>query len=326
MPSRHAPPTRIKPLGGALGLDRSFGRLLRRLAAVRRLRRRALSDARLGGLPLAPAATRLARRRLRGGQALRERRRDLLDRAELLARTVERAVGPRGISLGRGEQRRADRQGERGCDPHELRDVVLVTVSTRVRDRSEQPLRLRKLLARLAIERLANRAREPPCPAAEDLLGRVRLAVSDCPQEDADARGAVLLPRRRLRDESDEIVGVGALDPGRDPVGEGGHPQAAVRVLGGAHGKKSLERALVGPSLRKLSRELRALVEPDLAPGDRRPEPLLVVVQEPRVDALPLALDDGEPAGDVLRDRDEPRSGREAPARASRGTSAGGRG
>src|SRR6188768_4571228 len=113
MPSPHAPPTRIEPLGGALGLDRSFGRLLRRLAAVRRLRRRrrALSGARLGGLPLAPAATRLACGRLGGGQALRERRRDLLDRAELLARTVERAVGPRGISLGRGEQRRADRQG-----------------------------------------------------------------------------------------------------------------------------------------------------------------------------------------------------------------------
>ena len=42
--------------------------------------------------------------------------------------------------------------------------------------------------------------------------------------------------------------------------------------------------------------ELGALIEADLAPGDRRPEPLLVLVQVPRVDALPLALDDGEPA------------------------------
>jgi hypothetical protein len=42
-----------------------------------------------------------------------------------------------------------------------------------------------------------------------------------------------------------------------------------------------------------------ALVEPDLPARDRRPEPLLVVVQVLGVDPLPLALDDVQPSRDV---------------------------
>jgi hypothetical protein len=47
---------------------------------------------------------------------------------------------------------------------------------------------------------------ELPCPANEDLIGRVRLAVGDCAQQDPDSGEPLLLPRRRLRDERDEIV------------------------------------------------------------------------------------------------------------------------
>ena len=145
-------------------------------------------------------------------------------------------------------------------------------------------------------------------------------------QQDADAGGAVLLPGRRLRDERDEIVEVGALDRSRDAVGEGGHAQPPVRVLRGADRQERLERPLVRTPLRELARELGALVEPDLAAGDRRPEALLVVVEEARVDALPFALDDGEAAGDVLCDGDEPRRRRQAPARtAGRATARSGR-
>ena len=195
-------------------------------------------------------------------------------------------------------------------------------VAARVGDRAEEPLRLGELLARLAVERLADGAREPPRPAAQDLVGRVRLALAERTEQDPDAGGAVLLPRRRLRDERDEIVEVGTLDRRRDAVGERGHPQAAVRVLGGADGEERLERALAGAALGELARELRALVEADLATGDRRPEALLVVVEELRVDALPLALDDREPPGDVLGDRDEPRRRRELAAGPARGAPA----
>ena len=74
-----------------------------------------------------------------------------------------------------------------------------------------------------------------------------------------------------------------------------------------------LARAAVG----ELLDEARALVEADLAAGDRRPVALLVLVEELRVDALPLALDDRDAAADVGRDRHEPRRRRESPARAA---------
>ena len=164
-----------------------------------------------------------------------------------------------------------------------------------------------------AVLHLPGGAGEPPRPAGEDLIGCVRLALADGAEEDADAGGPVLLPRRRLADEGDEVVEVGALDRRRDPVGERRHPQPPVRVLGRADREECLERALAGPALRELAGEVGALVEPDLPAGDRGPEALLVVVEELRVDALPLSLDDGEPAGDVGRHRDEPRRRRELP-------------
>ena len=198
-----------------------------------------------------------------------------------------------------------------------------MAVPARVRDGAEQPLRLRELLARLPVERLADGARETPRPAAEDLVGRGRLSLADGAQQDADAGRPVLLPRRRLGDERDEVVEVGALDRRRDAVGERRHAQAPVGVLGGADGEEGLERALPRASLGELARELGALVEPDLAPGDGRPEALLVVVEEARVDALPLPLDHGEPARHVLRHRHEPRGRREAAPGAAGGAAAG---
>ena len=99
-------------------------------------------------------------------------------------------------------------------------------------------------LRRLAVERLANRARELPRPAGEDLIGRVGLPVGDRAQHDPDAGGTILLPRRRLRDERDEIVEVGALDPHRDAVGERDQAQPPVRVLRRAGREERLERAL----------------------------------------------------------------------------------
>ncbi len=88
-------------------------------------------------------------------------------------------------------------------------------------------------------------------------------------------------------------------------------------ILGRAGGEELLERALARAALHELARELGALVEADLAAGDRRPEALLVLVQVLGVDALPLALDDGEAASDVGRDRDEPRNRRELAAGAA---------
>src|SRR5207253_1315385 len=54
-----------------------------------------------------------------------------------------------------------------------------------------------------------------------------------------------------------------------------------------------------------------AIVEPRVAPGDAGPESLLLLVEVARVDALPLPLDDREPAADVRRHRDEPGCRRE---------------
>ena len=220
---------------------------------------------------------------------------------------VERPVRARRVALGGREERCADGLRERCRDLHELGDVVLVPMAAGVRDRAEQALRLRELLARLAVEGLADGAREAPRPPPEDLIGSVRLALAERAQEDADAGGAVLLPGWRLRDQRDEVVEVGALDRRRDPVGEGGHAQPPVRVLGRADREERLERALSGSSFRELAGELGALVEPDLASRDGRPEPLLVVVEVAWVDPLPLTLDDGEATRDILRDRDEPR-------------------
>ena len=207
--------------------------------------------------------------------------------------------------------------GRARADLDELRDVVLVPVAARVRDRAEQALRLGELGARSPVLHLARRAGELPRPASEDLVGRRGLPLADRPQEDSHAGGPVLLPRQRLADERDEIVEVGPLDRRRHPIGQGGHPQAAVLVLGRADREERLERTLAGAALGELPRELGALVEPDLPAGDRRPEALLVVVEELRIDPLPLALDHREPPGDVGCDGHEPRDGREQPARSA---------
>ena len=85
-----------------------------------------------------------------------------------------------------------------------------------------------------------------------------------------------------------------------------------------AHVERNVSSAaLLARPFRELLRELGALVEADLASGDRRPEALLVLVEVLRVDPLPLALDDGEPPRDVGRDGDEPRDRRELPAGAA---------
>ena len=130
--------------------------------------------------------------------------------AEALAGGLEQLRRARRVALGGGEQRGADflRHLERGVD--ELRGVLLVAMAARVGERAEQPLRVRVLLRRLAVELLAHGPREPPRPAREDLIGRVGLALGDRAQQDPHAGRAILLPRRRLRDERDEVVEVGA--------------------------------------------------------------------------------------------------------------------
>ena len=85
-------------------------------------------------------------------------------------------------------------------------------MSARVGKSSEQALRLGELGTRPAILHLPRCAGEPPDPAGEDLVGRVGFPLADRAQEDADSLDAVLLPGRRLGDERDEIVEIGALD------------------------------------------------------------------------------------------------------------------
>src|SRR5581483_2641099 len=128
--------------------------------------------------------------------------------AESLARLLQQLRRPRRVALRGREQRGADLQRllERGL--HELRRVLLVPVPAGVRERAEEALRVRVLRGGASILHLARRAREPPRPAREDLLGRVRLALGDRAQEDANAGEALLLPRRRLRHERDEVVEV----------------------------------------------------------------------------------------------------------------------
>src|SRR6185312_12176992 len=67
----------------------------------------------------------------------------------------------------------------------------------------------------------------------------------------------------------------------------------------------------------ELLRELLALVEAHLAPGDPRPEELLVLGQLAGVEALPLALDDRDAAARVGGDGDEPGRRGELAARAA---------
>src|SRR5947208_12636960 len=118
-------------------------------------------------------------------QIRREPVRDLLDRAELLAGGVDQLVGAGCVALGRGEQRRADLERLLTGGVDELRCVLLVPVSARVRQRAEQAFCLGELGARAAILHLPGCAGESPDPAGEDLLWSVGLFLADRAQEDA---------------------------------------------------------------------------------------------------------------------------------------------
>ncbi len=118
-------------------------------------------------------------------------------------------------------------------------------------------------------------------------------------------------PTAGLRDERDEVVEVGAVDRHRDAVGERDQAQPAVRVLRGAGREELLHRALRRAARGQLLDERRALVEAQLASGDLAPELLLVLVEELRVDALPLARDHDLAAEHVGCHRHEPRRRRQ---------------
>src|SRR5215204_4728002 len=261
-----------------------------------------------------PAPARATGVRLRRGQVVGERVGDLVDRRDPLAGGLDQLVGARRVALGRREQRDTDLQRllEGGVD--QPGGVLLVTVPARVRKRTQQALRLRELRASPPILRLARGAGELPGPAAEDLLGRVCLALSERPQERPDALDAVLFPRRRLGDERDEVIEVRALDLHRDAVGERDQPEPPVRVLRRAGEQELLEATTARAPVGQLLDELGPLVEPHLAAGDRRPEALFVLVEVAGVDSLPLACDHVEAALDVRRHRDEPRRRRELAA------------
>ena len=184
--------------GGAPPSSEAGGRLRRRRPLRLRLRLLGGDHAVLRGVPpRRPAASAPRRRRASSAcagatcatapsarQVVGQRVRDRLRVAELLAGAVERVVGARRVALGGGEQRGADLERQRLRHLDELGDVLLVPVAARVRDGAEQPLRLRELGARAPVLHLARRAREPPRPALQDLVGRVRLPLADRAQED----------------------------------------------------------------------------------------------------------------------------------------------
>src|SRR5262249_26214824 len=91
----------------------------------------------------------------------------------------------------------------------------------------------------------------------------------------------------------------------------------AFGVCGGAGREEGLECASGGAALGELLRELHPFVEADVASGDRRPVTLFVLIEETRVDPLPLARDHPEPALHVGRDRYEPGRRRKLPAGAA---------
>src|SRR5207244_2338600 len=93
---------------------------------------------------------------------------------------------------------------------------------------------------------------EPLACVLEHLVRARGVAVGGGAQQRADTGGAILFPRRRLRDERDEVVEVGALDAHRDAVGERDQPQPPVRVLRGTRREEDLERALRRAALRQL--------------------------------------------------------------------------
>ncbi|OLE01689.1 MAG: hypothetical protein AUG91_00650 [Actinobacteria bacterium 13_1_20CM_4_69_9] len=265
--------------------------------------------------PLAPPGA--PGRELGLREVLGERAGDFLHGAQAFPRRFDQLRCARRVALRGGQQRRAHRHRQLESRVDELRGVLLVPVAARVRQRTEQPLGLGELRARTAVLLLARRAREAPRPPREDLVRRVGLPFRDRAQQDAHAAHPVLLPGRRLRDERDQIVEVGALDRHGDAVRQRHDPQPPVRVLRGARREELLERPLGGAASRQLLDERGALVEANLAAGDRRPVALLLLVQILRIDALPFARDHGKPSSHVRRHGDEPRRRRQLPSRAA---------
>src|SRR5262249_59385045 len=99
--------------------------------------------------------------------------------------------------------------------------------------------------------------------------------------------------------------------PHRRAVGERDRTEPPVGVLCGAGREELLHRALRRTARRELLDERLTLVEAKLAARDLAPELLLVLVEELRVDPLPLARDHHLAAEDVGRDRNEPRGRRQ---------------
>src|SRR5207248_3871789 len=122
-------------------------------------------------LPAPAPAARASARLLRRGEVLRQRVRDLVQGAELLAGGIDQLVRARGVALRRGEERGTDLERLLPRRVDELRRVFLVPVAARVGERAQQPLCLRKLGAGPPILDLPRGAGEPPGPAGEDLLG-----------------------------------------------------------------------------------------------------------------------------------------------------------
>src|SRR5262249_61734194 len=115
----------------------------------------------------------------------------------LLACPVQQLGRSRRVPLSRSEQSRCDWERQLAHGGDELRRILLMAMSTRVRQSPEQLLRVRVLGTCSAVLDLACGAREAPGPTGEDLLRRVRLALAERLQQAPDARDAVLLPLRR---------------------------------------------------------------------------------------------------------------------------------
>ena len=245
--------------------------------------------------------------RLRRGQVVGERVRDLLDRPERLAGAVEHRVRARRVALGRGEQRGRgrDRQILRGGGRASARSPRAGgRASWRARRAAASPPGTRRWPCGRAPCAPPARAARSSGPGSDPArrAGPRRSRAAGCARP---ARGPSPTAAPGV-DEGDEVVEARAVDGHPDPVGERHQAQAAVRVLGGAGEEELLERGLAR-ARGQLLEQRDAVVEPGLPPGDARPEALLLLVEVARVDALPLALDDGEAAVHVRRDRDEPR-------------------
>ena len=192
--------------------------LARRPPRLRRRLRCAAAAARRRLLP-APAPARLARRRLRRGQVVGERARDLLDRAEPLAGRVEQLCSRAACSP---RPRRAAPRRPRAAAPSR-RGTSLAAFSSCRWPREFASAPSRRLASGNSALARRSCALRVACASLHVQRARICPARPACPRRSRGAacgrRAPVLLPRRRLRDERDEIVEVGPVDPHRDAVG-----------------------------------------------------------------------------------------------------------